>query len=181
MFAKILEFFKNLFSFKTPEKSTSSAQADSLEFEKSAQEENKYAQKIEGTTLNSKYFKLEEFKCKCGNCEMPENCPPQSLIDILENIREHFGKAVIINSGYRCPSHNAKVGGAKSSRHTYGDAVDIRVSGVPTKEVYAYVLQTFGEQPLGIAKKIISDPYRGFVHIDTRGKKARWSYPGSLE
>ena len=131
--------------------------------------------------MTSKYFKIDEFKCKCGNCQLPENCPPQALIDVLENIREHFGKPVIINSGYRCKEHNAKVGGAPASRHTFGDAVDIRVSDTKTMDVYNYVIQTFDDRPYGIAKKIIADPFRGFVHIDTRGKKARWNYPGSLQ
>lgn len=129
--------------------------------------------------MNSKYFKIDEFKCKHCN-KIPENMPPEELIKTLENIREHFNAPVIINSGYRCPEHNAKVGGAKASRHIVGDAVDIRVKGVKTIEVYNYVIKTFNEKPFGIAKKIIQDPYRGFVHIDTRGKKARWDYPGSL-
>lgn len=126
------------------------------------------------------YFTEKEFRCKCCG-ELPKACPPDGLIDILINIREHFGNPVRINSGYRCPKNNAAVGGAPKSRHVVGDAVDIRVDKVPTKEVYNYVIETFGEQQLGIAKKIIDDPYRGFVHIDTRGRKARWSYPGSKE
>lgn len=129
---------------------------------------------------SNNYFKESEFKCKCCG-KLPNNCPPDGLIDILVDIREHFGLPVIINSGYRCPTHNAKVGGAKSSRHLVGDAVDIRVKDVPTKEVYNYVITQFGQRNLGIAKKIIDDPFRGFVHIDTRGVRARWSYPGSKE
>ncbi|EAL2267956.1 peptidase M15 family protein, partial [Campylobacter coli] len=40
------------------------------------------------------------------------------------------------------------------------------------------VLNTYGERSLGIAiKHNFNDPYAGFVHLDTRGKKARWTYP----
>lgn len=126
------------------------------------------------------YFKEEEFRCKCCG-QLPKLCPPDGLVDILIEIREHFDKPVKINSGYRCPKHNKAIGGAPKSRHIVGDAVDITVQGIPTKKVYEWVIEAFGSQPLGIAKKISEDPYKGFVHIDTRGVKARWTYPGSKE
>ena len=125
------------------------------------------------------YFKIDEFKCKCcGN--IPEGMPSDELIDTLVNIREHFDKPLTINSGYRCPEHNKKIGGAPSSRHTFGDAADIVVKDVKTIDVYNYVIETFDDKPFGIAKKISKNEFGGFVHIDTRGKKARWNYPGSI-
>lgn len=128
--------------------------------------------------MQSKFFNENEFKCKCCG-KLPEGMPSQELIDVLEVIRNHFG-SVKINSGYRCPKHNAAIGGAKSSRHTFGDAVDIIVPGVKTLDVYNFVIANFDSKPYGIAKKISKDPYAGFVHIDTRGRKARWNYPGSI-
>lgn len=44
---------------------------------------------------------------------------------LLQPIRDKYGKFIIITSGYRCPALNAKVGGAKTSQHTQGMAVDI--------------------------------------------------------
>lgn len=106
--------------------------------------------------------------------------PPQELVDILDELREHFGP-VIINSGYRCPEHNAKIGGAKASRHVVGDAVDIVVDGVKTIDVYNYLIEKYDDKPYGIAKKISQNPYGGFVHLDCRNtKRARWNYPGSI-
>lgn len=128
------------------------------------------------------YFKLNEFKCKCGKCTLPPNCPPDEMIDILVEIREHYGKPVIINSGYRCKEHNAKIGGAPSSRHTYGDAIDFTVKGVPTKEVYNYVISKYDDRPYGIAYRLNKDPFLGFIHLDVRKtKRARWVYPGSYD
>lgn len=125
----------------------------------------------------NKYFRLDEFKCKCGKCEIPSNVPSDELIDLLVQIREHYNKPIIINSGYRCPEHNAKVGGAKTSQHTIGSAVDFIVKGVKTEEVYNFILEKWGEEPLGIAiKRNANNPHAGFVHLDTRGKKARWEY-----
>ncbi|STQ86215.1 DUF882 domain-containing protein [Helicobacter muridarum] len=125
----------------------------------------------------NKYFKLHEFKCKCGKCELPHGMPSDSLIDALVEIREHFNKPLRIRSAYRCAEHNKKVGGAPRSRHTQGDAVDFVIDNVPTKKVFEYVLKTYNDKPFGIAISInTQDEFRGFVHLDTRGYKARWSY-----
>lgn len=125
------------------------------------------------------YFSKKEFECKCGCGTMPQNQPNDELIDILCEIREHFGRPLIIKSGYRCPSHNAAVGGAKSSRHIVGDAADFTIKDVKTIDVYDYVVSKY--ENYGIARKILKNyPFRGFVHFDTRGKKARWLYSGSL-
>lgn len=127
--------------------------------------------------IENPYFKIDEFKCKCGKCELPEGMPSDELIKTLVEIREHFSRAIIVNSGYRCPTHNKAIGGAAKSRHTVGDACDFVVKGVPTKEVFEYVIQTYGNSPFGIAISINpKDEFRGFVHLDTRGYKARWSY-----
>lgn len=127
--------------------------------------------------MQSKYFNINEFKCKCGTCEMPANMPPQSLIDILESIREHFNKPLIINSGHRCATHNKKIGGATKSRHIIGDAVDFIIKDVPTKQVMKYVIEKYDSEPYGIAVMInANNEYKGFVHLDVRGYRARWAY-----
>ncbi len=49
------------------------------------------------------------------------------LVDnILDPLREAYGKPVIVTSGYRCPALNKAVGGVKSSQHMLGEAADIR-------------------------------------------------------
>lgn len=124
----------------------------------------------------SRHFDSSEFDCKCGCGKRPQTMPPQELLDCLEKIREAFDAPIIINSGYRCQEHNARVGGAKSSRHLKGDAVDFTIKGIKTVDAYNYVLKAFGEKPYGIAIKRRENPYGGFVHLDVRGKKARWEY-----
>lgn len=123
------------------------------------------------------YFKESEFKCKCGKCSLPAACPSDELIDILCKVREHFNAAVVINSGYRCKAHNAKVGGAPSSRHTFGDAADFVVRGVKTRQVYDFVKAEFYDKSehLGLAIKHNVDEFKGFVHLDT-WKKRTWTY-----
>lgn len=114
----------------------------------------------------SKYFKREEFACKCG-CGQDDI--DERLVWILSTIREHFGKPVVITSGLRCANHNAKVGGAQKSQHVLGKAVDFQVKGVDPKVVQKYVDELFaGRYGIGWGKT--------FTHIDVRDKPARFDY-----
>lgn len=119
-------------------------------------------------TLLSKNFKSHEFACKgkgcCGTVKIDTE-----LVDFLQKIRDHFGKPIIINSGYRCEKHNKTVGGAASSLHTKGMAADIVVEGVKPVEVAKYA-ETIGV--LGIGLYGAEDG--NFVHIDTRSSKSFW-------
>ena len=125
----------------------------------------------------NEYFKYREFDCKCGKCERPQGVPSKELVDILTKIRKHYNQPVIINSGYRCEAHNKAVGGSANSQHFKGSAVDIIVKNTPTESVWEYVLEKWGDEPLGLAiKRNKANIYAGFVHIDTRDKKARWEY-----
>lgn len=107
-------------------------------------------------------FTVREFACKCGcgSLVLDEELPV-----ILQKIRDRFGAAVIINSGYRCEKHNAAVGGVKGSRHTKGQAADIRVVGIAPAKVAAYA-ETIGVLGVGL--------YGDFVHVDTRDYKSFW-------
>ena len=110
------------------------------------------------------YFSREEFACKCG-CGF--STVDTELLQILTNIRVHFGKPVIISSGCRCETHNEKVGGLDISQHLLGRAADITVRDVDIRDVAAYVLATYPyDYGIGV--------YRTFLHIDSRSHKARW-------
>ena len=75
-----------------------------------------------------KYFRKEEFLCRCGKCEMPAEVEA-NIVALVENVldpaREKFGKPIIVTSGDRCPKHNTAVGGVANSQHTRGEAADI--------------------------------------------------------
>lgn len=114
----------------------------------------------------SEHFKAKEFQCKDGN-KYILIC--KELIAVLETIREHFNAPVIINSGYRTPSWNAKVSGAPNSYHCKGMAADIVVKGHSSKEIaeYASKLMDGIENKGGVIK------YTNFVHVDMREEKYR--------
>lgn len=110
----------------------------------------------------TQHFKAEEFRCKSKEKEFiwaPE------LLEILEIIRNHFDAPVIINSGYRTPSWNAKVGGTPNSYHCKGMAADIVVKGHSSKEVAKYA------DSIMVTGGVIR--YTNFTHIDVREKKYR--------
>lgn len=91
-----------------------------------------------------KYFERSEFKCKCGECGRRSGFPVEpnkALITVADRVREHFGKAMTVNSGVRCEAHNAAVGGVANSRHLSGKAMDFKISGKTADEILAYVKQ----------------------------------------
>lgn len=49
----------------------------------------------------------------------------EELIDFLNPIREKWGSAILVSSGFRCEELNAKMGGAKTSAHKCGYGVDL--------------------------------------------------------
>lgn len=114
-----------------------------------------------------KHFKKSEFACKdgCGYDDIDIR-----LVEILENIREHFGnKPIIITSGCRCAKHNAKVGGVQGSWHTKGKAIDFYIQCVPTSEVLNYCKQLVNQGKLRYTYTNNSN-MNGVVHIDIGGK-----------
>lgn len=108
-------------------------------------------------------FNSREFNCKCGKCE--STLIDTQLVNYLQLIRNHFGKPVTIDSGYRCADHNKAVGGASGSKHTLGQAADIVVNGVEPKEVAKYA-ESIGVKGIGL--------YDSFTHVDTRATKSFW-------
>lgn len=88
-----------------------------------------------------KNFKMSELKCKCGGkyCNGFPVGFSYELLRQLQDIRNHFGKAVIITSGVRCNQHNKNVGGTSNSNHKKGKAVDFYVKGVSYSTLNSYV------------------------------------------
>ena len=79
-----------------------------------------------------KWFKEKEFACRCcGELPPLARANVRALVDeVLDPVREKLGKAIVVNSGYRCPRHNAAVGGVRNSQHLRGEAADIRICGI---------------------------------------------------
>lgn len=124
-----------------------------------------YSKAKEGNVKLSKNFTVKEFACSDGTDTVFISL---ALVNLLQKIRDHFGKAVIINSAYRTEAHNKSIGGATYSQHKYGLAADIHINGVTSKEIAAYV-ETLLPSSGGIGI------YKNFCHIDVRRVKSRWN------
>ncbi len=90
----------------------------------------------------------------------------------LQVVRDVVGKPISISSGYRSPAHNAAVGGVSDSRHLTAQAADFSVRGVALAEVYCAMERLI---PSGGMKQGGLGIYRGHLHYDTRGSRARWN------
>jgi hypothetical protein len=88
-----------------------------------------------------RYFKKDEFKCKCGgkHCDGFPVEPDEKLVRLADRVRAHFGAAATVSSGVRCVKHNAFVGGVTNSRHLKGTAMDFCIRGLPSSIVLPYV------------------------------------------
>ncbi len=132
-----------------------------------------YSYRPQNTVPTSDNFSMSEFACNCG-AQVPADYwgNLQLLMDNLEVIRAHFGgKPITINSGYRTPAYNKKVGGVSSSQHLTGSAADFKVSGVSPNKVHSacVLLRSQGKLKNGGIGK-----YFTFTHFDIRNGKADW-------
>jgi hypothetical protein len=110
-----------------------------------------HSNKLDGSHL-SPNFTLGEFTRSSSHPEV-YNIPSHEAIANLTNLckwleilRERAGVPIIINSGYRSPQLNKKIGGVPTSNHLTGCAVDIRVSGMEQLIRYAAILLDYADE-----------------------------------
>lgn len=105
----------------------------------------------------------QEFRCKCKN----ESCTATILDGALSiaflEFRALCGVPVIINSGYRCPQHNAAISGATRSRHMMGQAVDI------SRKTLGHLSDRDIKERARIAGFKFVKFYSAWIHLDVRG------------
>lgn len=116
----------------------------------------------------AKNFYLDEFACKCGRPECDAVPPTPELIRLTQAIRDELGTPFSPTSACRCPLWNAKVGGAKKSKHVTGEAVDIPAYGGDMRFLIIEAAIKHGAKGIGIGKT--------FVHVDTRKNPIAWGY-----
>ena len=89
----------------------------------------------------------------------------------LDEARERAGIPFVINSAYRTPEHNAKIGGKPNSSHLIGLAVDISVTNSRQRFIVLNALLEVGFTRIGIADT--------FIHVDLDNEKSKeviWTY-----
>ena len=120
-----------------------------------------------------KHFKEREFACKCcgglprsSSLGQTPRANIKALVDnVLDPAREAYGAPIYVNSGYRCPKHNAEVGGVARSQHLIGEAADIRCADNRLLQRIIIDLDNFDQLII----------YPTFLHVSYRrtGKNSR--------
>lgn len=125
-----------------------------------------YSYKYAAEKLLSPHFRVREFHSKHDPSDLVK--VDERLLTLLENIRNHVGKPVHLNSGYRSPEYNATLKNASPrSQHCNGKAADIWVEGVTPKQI-ADIAECYLGRSGGIGI------YKTFTHVDVRTSCARW-------
>lgn len=108
-----------------------------------------------------RYFSREEFRCRCGGtyCGGFPAEPERALVELADQVREHFDSPAMVSSGLRCVRHNGICGGVTNSRHLSGKAMDFRIRGISGEKTLAYIRTLSGVR----YAYAIDDAY---VHMD---------------
>mgnify|MGYP000958398055 CR=1 FL=1 len=96
-------------------------------------------------------------------------CLKPSLVRMLKTIEAHYGRKIVVTSGYRSPTYNRRVRGAKNSMHMYCAAADIQIAGVGKWELAKYVRAMPGRGGVGTYCHTES------VHVDV-GPERDWNW-----
>jgi zinc D-Ala-D-Ala carboxypeptidase len=122
----------------------------------------------------TKNFTLEEMtKSETALRHDLENTPNEQEISamkllaekVLQPVRDHFGKGVKVNSGFRNQDVNQKVGGSRNSDHTRGQACDIEIPGIPNAELAEWIKDNLEYNQLILEFYTPGVPDSGWVHV----------------
>jgi uncharacterized protein YcbK (DUF882 family) len=103
------------------------------------------------------------------NDKVEVGCFKPDLMNVIKAVEGHFGKPVIVTSGYRDPEYNRMVGGAEESMHKTCDAADIQVGGISKWDIASYIRSLPDRGGVGTYCHTDS------VHLDT-GKNRDWNW-----
>jgi len=85
--------------------------------------------------------------------------------NVLQPVRNYYGMGVKVNSGYRHPLVNAKVGGSTTSDHCKGFAADIEIPGVANAELAEWIKENCEFRQLILEFYTVGVPDSGWVHV----------------
>jgi zinc D-Ala-D-Ala carboxypeptidase len=129
----------------------------------------------------SKNFTLQEYiKSQTALRQGIDNTPSEEHLEsakklfeqVVQPVRDNFG-VTVINSGYRGPALNAAVGGASSSQHCKGEAVDIECPGTPNYDVARWIEDNLDYDQLILEFYTPGIPDSGWVHVSYKSEGNR--------
>lgn len=125
-----------------------------------------------------RFFSIKEL-CKSTTADKYniDNTPTQEVTDnltklvdnILDPLREAWGRPIYVNSGYRSPKLNAKVGGSTNSQHKSGQAADITTGNASNNEKLFKLIQNL-KLPFD---QLIDEKNYSWIHVSYGPKNRR--------
>ena len=125
-----------------------------------------------------RFFSIKEL-CKSITADKYniDNTPTQEVTDnltklvdnILDPLREAWGRPIYVNSGYRSPKLNAKVGGSTNSQHKSGQAADITTGNTSNNEKLFKLIQNL-KLPFD---QLIDEKNYSWIHVSYGPKNRR--------
>ena len=89
--------------------------------------------------------------------------------EILQPIRDHYGKVVSVSSGFRSPELCVAIGSSVTSQHASGQAADFEIYGVSNKELADYIADNLDFDQLILEFWKPEEPNSGWVHCSYKG------------
>ena len=83
---------------------------------------------------------------------------------VLQPVRDHFGKSVMISSGYRSPELCEAIGSSSKSQHAKGEAADFEIPGVDNMQLAMWINKNTDFDQLILEFYEPGDPNSGWVH-----------------
>lgn len=131
--------------------------------------------------LSENFTLAEAVKSQAAARKGLDNTPPPAAIErmkavareILEPVRAHFGRPVIVNSFYRSPAVNAAVGSKPGSQHEKGEAVDFEIPGVDNAAVAAWIRDNLTFDQVILEFYTPGEPSSGWVHCSYKDAGCR--------
>lgn len=93
--------------------------------------------------------------------------------NILQPVRNHFGKPVKISSGFRSPAVNQAAGGSVNSDHCKGQACDFEIDGVPNPELAEWIENNLKYTQLILEFYTQGQPNSGWIHTSFNPKNLK--------
>jgi len=131
-------------------------------------------------------FSLHEFtRSQTATRHGIDNTPSKEIIGnlqslclgVLQPVRQHFQKPMIISSGYRCVELNIKIGGSITSQHVQGQAADIEVLKISNLELSDWINKNLSFDQLILEfHNPDEDPHSGWVHVSFNSDNNRHEY-----
>lgn len=93
--------------------------------------------------------------------------------NVLQKVRDHYGKVVSISSGYRSPELCVKIGSSTNSQHAKGEAADFELFGISNAEVVKWISENLDFDQMILEFHNLDEPNSGWIHCSYKSEDNR--------